>query len=163
MAGQSISAPFLCPQQTVEAAWIDYNGHLNMAYYHVLFDRGVDAAWDALGIGEAYLRESGGSCFTLETHVCYLNEIGAGDPVLVDFHLLDFDHKRLHFFQHMTHAGSDTLVATSEQLAMHVDMSTRRSAPFPADALARIEAMHRAHATLPAPDQAGRQIGIRRR
>jgi len=161
MADQFTQAPFLCPPQTVAAEWIDYNGHLNMAYYHVLFDRGVDAAWDALGIGEGYLRESGSSCFTLETHVCYLNEIGEGDAVRVDFQLLDFDHKRLHFFQRMTHAVSNTLVATSEQLAMHVDMTSRRSASFPADALARIEAMHRAHERLPAPEQAGRRIGIR--
>ncbi len=156
-------APFVAPDQTIEADWIDYNGHLNMAFYNVLFDRGVDCVYDRLGIGEAYVRRGGGSCFTLQVHLNYLNELALGDPVSVTLQLVDFDEKRLHYFQTMTNRTTGELAATSENLAIHVDMNTRRSAPFPAEALERITELHRAHAGLPRPVQLGSAIGIRKK
>lgn len=158
-----LGAPAVCPPQTVLEDWIDYNGHLNMAFYNVIFDRGVDHVYDHLGIGERYTRSGAGSCFTLEVHLHYLNELALGDEVEVHFHLLDYDQKRLHFFEQMYHREQGYLAATSEQLALHVDMTSRRSAPFPPQALARIEALHAAHASLSVPDQVGHRIGIRRR
>ena len=74
-------APFVAPDQQIEPDWIDYNGHLNMAFYNVLFDRGVDCVYDLLGIGEAYVREGSGSCFTLQAHLNYLSELALGQPV----------------------------------------------------------------------------------
>lgn len=156
-------APFVAPDQAIEPDWIDYNGHLNMAFYNVLFDRGVDRVYDLLGIGAAYVREGDGSCFTLQAHLNYLNELSLTDPVSVTLQLVDFDEKRLHYFQTMTNKTTGELAATSENLAIHVDMKTRRSAPFPADILERIEALHRAHADLPNPEQLGRAIGIRKK
>jgi acyl-CoA thioester hydrolase len=153
--------PYTAPDQQIESDWIDYNGHLNMAFYNVLFDRCVDRVYDELGIGEAYVRESGGSCFTLQVHLNYLSELSLGVPVGVTLQLVDFDEKRLHYFQTMTNRNTGELAATSENLAIHVDMATRRSAPFPADILTRIEALHRSHAELPDPEYLGRGIGIR--
>ena len=92
-------APFVSAPMRVEPAWIDYNGHLNMAYYNVLFDRAVDEVYELLGCGLAYLKETRHSCFTAEVHVRYLRELHAGDAVRVTFHLLDFDAKRLHYFE----------------------------------------------------------------
>ena len=158
-----LGAPAICPPQTVIEDWIDYNGHLNMAFYNVLFDRGVDHVYDHLGIGEAYTQSGAGSCFTLEVHVHYLNELALDDEVEVHFRLLDFDQKRLHFFEELYHRKEGYLAATSEQLAMHVDMQNRRSAPFPNAALSAIEALHAAHADLPQPSQVGHRIGIKRR
>jgi len=156
-------APITAPDQAIESDWIDYNGHLNMAFYNVLFDRGVDHVYDLLGIGAEYVRQGGGSCFTMEVHVNYLNELTLGDPVAVSFQLVDFDPKRLHFFQNMTNARSGELAATSEQLALHVDMTSRRSAPFPENALEKIESLRQAHQALTTPEQLGRVIGIRRK
>ena len=155
-------APVWCPDQPIEPDWIDYNGHLNLAYYHVLFDRGVDHVYDQLEIGADYAREGGGSCFTMETHVSYLSELTVDDPVKVSLQLVDHDAKRLHFFQTMVNGNSGELAATLEQLAIHVDMTTRKSAPFPDQALARITALKEAHAALPRPAQLGSVIGIRR-
>ena len=98
-ASHPLGTPVVCPPETVIEDWIDYNGHLNMAFYNVLFDHGVDHVYDHIGIGEAYTRSGAGSCFTLEVHVHYLNELALGDEVEVHFRLLDFDHKRLHFFE----------------------------------------------------------------
>src|SRR6202008_825399 len=65
-------APFVSSVMKVEPAWIDYNGHLNMAYYNVLFDRAVDEAFELLGCGLDYVKTHRHSCFTAETHVRYL-------------------------------------------------------------------------------------------
>jgi acyl-CoA thioester hydrolase len=156
-------APIIAPDQKIEKDWIDYNGHLNMAFYNVLFDRGVDHVYDLLGIGAEYVREQNGSCFTMEVHLNYLNELTLDDPVSVSLQLIDFDAKRLHFFQQMRHASSGDLAATSEQLALHVDMNSRKSAPFPDPVLDRIAALHAAHSRLVMPEQLGHVIGIARK
>ena len=156
-------APHLCPEQQVEEGWIDYNGHLNMAFYHVMFDRAVDHVYDGLGIGAAYVEEAQGSCFTVEVHVHYINELVLNDPVQISFHLLDHDSKRLHYYQEMTHARTGELAATSEHMAVHVDMIKRTSAPFPEPKLEAIRALMAAHASLPRPERVGRIMGIRRK
>ena len=76
-------APFVSSLMKVEPAWIDYNGHLNMAYYNVLFDRAVDEAFELIGCGLDYVKTRKHSCFTAEVHVRYLRELHAGDPVRV--------------------------------------------------------------------------------
>jgi acyl-CoA thioester hydrolase len=96
-------------------------------------------------------------------HVNYLNELTIDDPVRVTFQLIDRDAKRLHFFQTMEHAGTGELKATSEQLALHVDMVSRRSSPFPASTVEKIRELESAHGGLTQPDQLGRVIGIRRK
>ena len=81
-------APFLSSVMQIEPQWIDYNGHLNMAYYNVMMDRAIDEMWLQLGIGPAYMKERHGSTFTAECHVRYLREIHLGDPVQISVYLL---------------------------------------------------------------------------
>lgn len=163
MSFEDFPAPFECPLARVEEAWIDYNGHMNMAFYNLVFDRALDAAYDALGICEGYLDASGCSHFTLEAHVCYVREVHLGDPLRITWRLLDWDHKRLHFFEEMHHAEEGWLAATSEQLAIHVDMDARRSAPFSPELQQRFAAVMARHGALPVPERAGRRIAIVRR
>jgi len=144
------SAPFVSAPMRVEPGWIDYNGHLNMAYYNVLFDRAVDEVYELIGCGLAYLKETRHSCFTAEVHVRYLRELHAGDAVRVTFQLIDFDAKRLHYFEELRHAEAGWLSATSENMALHVDMAARKTAPFPAPITAQLARMKAAHAALPA-------------
>src|SRR4051794_4253712 len=80
-AKRLMDAPFVSSVMRVEPQWIDYNGHLNMAYYNVLFDRAVDEIYEVLGIGLDYLKRTNHSTFTAEVHVRYLREIHDGDPV----------------------------------------------------------------------------------
>ena len=159
----AIGTPLICPTQTVIEDWIDYNGHLNMAYYHVIFDRGVDHFFDYLGVGSVYARSGAGSCFSMEVHVNYLNEVALNDELEVRLQLLDFDSKRLHFFQEMYHKKEGYLAATSEQLSLHVDMRTRKTAAFPETVLATLEGVMAKHGALPTPPQVGRVIGIKRK
>src|SRR3974390_2786804 len=153
-------APFVSAQMRVEPGWIDYNGHLNMAYYNVLFDRAVDEVYELLGCGLAYLKESRHSCFTAEVHVRYLRELPAGDPVRVSFQLIDFDAKRLHYFEELRHAEAGWLSATSENMALHVNMDAKKTAAFPPEIAGRLERMRLAHAALPIPEGAGRRIAM---
>ena len=99
-----LPAPFLTTVMQIEPQWIDFNGHLNMAYYNVLFDRGIDQMWAKMGIGPSYMAERGGSTFTAECHVRYLREVHLGDPVQVAVFILDHDEKRIHTFEELRHA-----------------------------------------------------------
>jgi len=108
--------PFLSSVMQVEPQWIDYNGHLNMAYYNVMFDRAIDELWLKLGIGPAYMRERHGSTFTAECHVRYLREIHQGDPVQIAIILVAADEKRLHTFEELRQA--------SERLHRFADISS---------------------------------------
>ncbi len=156
-------APFVSSVMQVEPGWIDYNRHLNMAYYNVLFDRAVDEAYELLDCGAAYVEASRHSCFTAEVHVRYLRELHAGDPVRVTFQLIDFDAKRLHYFEQMFHAVEGWLSATSENMALHVGMQTQKTAIFPDAIAARLGRMKAAHANLPMPEGVGRRIAMLRK
>jgi acyl-CoA thioester hydrolase len=144
----------------VADGWIDYNGHLNMAYHNVLFDRCVDEAYELIGIGADYVASRNLSAYTAEVHVRYLRELHGGDPVRVTLQLIDYDEKRLHYFEQLFHAEHGWIAATSENLALHVDRTKGKSAPFPADAMRRLLQMKAAHARLPRPEAAGRRIGM---
>jgi acyl-CoA thioester hydrolase len=158
-----LPAPFVSRVMAIEKDWIDYNGHLNMAYYNVLFDRCSDDALEAMGLGPDYARNRRLTIYTAEVHICYVQEIHLDHRVVVSLQLLDHDDKRLRFYQEIRHAEEGWLAATSEQLALHVDMAGPRVAPFPADIREKVEAMRAAHAGLPVPERAGRSIGIRRK
>ncbi len=152
------TAPFLSSVMQIEPQWIDYNGHLNMAYYNVMFDRALDELWLVFGIGPDYKKARGNSSFTAECHVRYLREIHLGDPVQVAVTLLAADDKRLHLFEELRHASEGWLSATSENMHLHIDMSLRKTAPFPPDVRAKIDAVAKAHAQLPRPEGIGRAI-----
>ncbi len=153
-------APFLSSVMQIEPQWIDYNGHLNMAYYNVMFDRAIDEFWLKLGIGPTYMRERQGSTFTAECHVRYLREIHLGDPVRISVYLLGADEKRLHTFEELRHATDGWLSATSENMTMHIDMAARKVAPFPPDIRARIADVVQAHSGVPRPEGIGRSVGM---
>ncbi len=154
------AAPFVSSVMRVEPQWIDYNGHLNMAYYNVFFDRAVDELYELLGIGPDYLRERKHSTMVAEAHVRYLREINERDPVRVTVQLLDYDAKRFHIFEQLVHAEQGWVSATSENMTLHVDMTAKKVAPFPDDILRRFAAMKAAHAALPPPEGAGRRIAM---
>jgi acyl-CoA thioester hydrolase len=156
-------APFVSSAMRVEPAWIDYNGHLNMAFYNLLIDRAVDEAFELVGLGQDYVSERNASYFTAEAHVRYVRELKVQTSVRTSIQLLDYDDKRIHFFCELHHAQEGWLSATSEQLALHVDLASRRVSPWPDDILERLAAMKAAHAALPAPEAAGRAIALKAR
>jgi len=154
--------PLALHEEVVRPEWIDYNGHMNVAYYVLAFDHATDRLLDLIGLGMDYARSSGHSTFVLETHVTYAQEVKLRDRLRFRAQLLDADAKRLHYFIEM-HQGKDGyLAATSEQIALHVDLAARRGAPIPDAAMRRVQALLAVHRDLPRPEAAGRVIGIRR-
>lgn len=146
----------------IQPEWIDYNGHLNMAYYSVLFDRSVDEGFLAMGLGPDYAKTRRHTTYSAEFHICYVRELHLGSRVRSSFQLLDHDDKRLHCYQELFHEDG-WLAATGETLVLHIDMAGPKVAPFPPDVAAKVATMRAAHAGLPRPERAGRSIGIRRK
>lgn len=145
----------------VPGEWIDYNGHMNVAYYVMAFDKGVDALLARLGIDQRYVDARRASTFTAEIHVCYLREVYREDPLRICGRLLDFDDRRMHFLLEMHHASAGFLSATLEQVAIHIDLAGRRSAPFPPDVCDRLQDLKVRQRELPPPPQVGRVMGLR--
>ena len=127
---ESLPAPFVSSIMHIEPQWIDYNGHLNVAYYNVLFDRAVDELYELVGLGPAYLERTRHSTMVVEAHVRYLRELRLNEPVRVLVQLLDYDAKRIHLFEELRHATEHWLSATSETMTLGVDMIAKKVAPF---------------------------------
>ena len=147
-------------EDVVRPEWIDSNGHLNLAYYVVVFDLATDALYDALDIGNAYRDASGNSCFTAETHTVYEREVHVGDKLMVRAWLLGADSKRVHYFHEMFHVESGERSAVQELMALHIDMSVRRVSPFPPEKQAALQAAVRRYVPATLPKGAGRKIGM---
>lgn len=118
-------------ETVVKPEWIDHNGHMNVAFFVLAFDEATDDVYEHWGIGMDYPDTSGCSVFTLGINVDYLGELFGGDAIRIETTLVDYDAKRIHYFHRMIDLGSDKLVATNECLCMNVDLTARKSAPFP--------------------------------
>jgi len=159
--GERIAAPLRLISPTVPREWVDYNGHMSESCYLLVFGDQSDAFFRLIGIDEAY-RAGGHSLFTVQTMIFNLAEAHLGDRLDLSLHLLDADEKRLHIFHTMHNAETGVLLATGEQMLVHVDMTAGRSTPMPTELHARVQAVLAAHADLPRPAQAGRNIAIQR-
>jgi acyl-CoA thioester hydrolase len=143
--------------------WIDWNGHMNVACYLVAFDHALDIFFEEVGIGMSRAKTDRMGPYALQTHMHFLAEMLEGEPFRFRLILLDCDARRTHYIIEMLHGGTGAVCATMEQVSMNVDLTTRRSAPYPDWAQARLEAIRAAHADLPRPPQTGQPLGIRRR
>jgi len=142
--------------------WIDINGHMNVAWYTLAFDQGVDALWGRFGITDEHIEEMNSSTFAVESHVVYRRELRLDAPFIVTAQILAIDDKRMHQFQRLYHAEQKYLAATAEWMNLHVDMSERRVAAWPDHILEEIEKVFSAQGEWPYPDDAGRQMRVPR-
>jgi acyl-CoA thioester hydrolase len=154
------TTPLALHTETVIPDWVDYNGHMNVAYYVLIFDHATDALQDYLNIGTDYREQTGGSVFVVESHLTYDQEVMEGINVSVTTQIIGSDPKRLHIFHRMTETGSDETVATNELMILHVDLNTRRVAPFPEEVQAEITELAERHKILGKPKQSGNTIEI---
>jgi acyl-CoA thioester hydrolase len=156
-----IEAPLRLHRTSVPPEWLDYNGHMSESCYLLAFGDSADAFFRFLGIDEAY-RAAGHSLYTSQTHLHHRQEAAGGEPLELTLQVLDHDRRRLHIFHEMRHGESGDLLASAEQLLVHVDMAVGRSTDLPDDLYERIAAIQRAHSILPRTDVVGRPMGIRR-
>jgi acyl-CoA thioester hydrolase len=156
----SIPAPFDRYQGEVLPEWIDINGHMNLAYYIVLFDYAADLLFETIGIGQSYKRTTNHGTFVVETHNLYERELLVGERVRVVSQILGADSKRLHLAHEMFRLADGQRSAMQELMFLSIDLAKRRVVPFLPDAQRRVEAAAESHAHLPAPHWAGRRIAI---
>jgi carnitine 3-dehydrogenase len=156
-----IDAPLRLHRTDVKPEWVDYNGHMSESCYLLVFGDSADAFFRLIGIDEAY-RAAGRSLYTVETHMHNRREVSEGEPLDLTMQVLDHDAKRVHIFHEMRHGSTGDLVATGEQMLVHVDMAAGRSVEIPAEVADRVSAIRQAHAALPIPDVVGKAMGIRR-
>ncbi|MCH9673090.1 MAG: thioesterase family protein [Gammaproteobacteria bacterium] len=157
------NAPLELHTETVKPEYIDYNEHMNLAFYVLVFDHGTDEFFDYVGLDREYRAREPRTTFALEAHTTYLRELRLGAPAKVTTQLLDFDEKRIHFFHRMYHESEGYLAATQEIISMHIDTDIRRGTPIPASIMENMHDLRERHRQLGKPEQAGHVIGIRRR
>lgn len=157
----TFEAPIARWRERVLPEWLDYNGHMNVAYFVLIFDHGTDEFYPLIGLGKPYRKRTGKSTFAVESHVTYQKELSVNEEVAVTTQLLGFDDKRIHYFHTMWHAEKRVQMATLEQLALHVDLTTRRVEPMPQESQRLLEEMWRSHSALPRPKEVGSVMGVR--
>ncbi len=162
MNKQAIPAPFE-DRLTVQAEWLDPNGHMNVAFYLRAVDDGSNAFFDDIGLGWGYTQGGVGSIFVTGCNVDFRQELFAGNRLRVTTQLIDASHKLIHCYAELFNEDDGYLAATCETLYMHIAFATRRSAPIPTSAQQRLTQILSAHqALLGTPATLGRSLGIRR-
>lgn len=144
----------------VLSEWIDVNNHMNVAYYILAFDQAVDSIWETFGITQDYINVTSGSTFAVESHITWQRELSENEPFVITSHILAYDEKRIHQFMRMYHAENHYLASTAEWLNLHVDLETRRVAPWPAAILDRIAAFAQQQDSPDWPDEAGKKMHL---
>ena len=116
--------------QIIKKEWTDYNNHMNMAYYVLVFDQIWEIILEKFKMGEQSAKTTNMSTMVVETHTTYNNEVKEGDEVEINLTFLDHDKKRLHFKMEMIEKSSKELAATLEMLSLYIDLNQRKVAEF---------------------------------
>jgi acyl-CoA thioester hydrolase len=161
VAGSPIPAPLRLCRLSVPADWVDYNQHMSEWCYLLAFGENADAFFRYVGIDERY-RAEGHSLYTVETHLHHRREAGEGDQLTMTLQVLGHDAKRVHIWHEMFLGDGDVLLASAEQMLLHVDSQAGKSAPMPPELADRLAAITGAHAQLPVREAVGRPMRIKR-
>ena len=116
--------------QIIKKEWTDYNNHMNMAYYVLVFDQVWENMLAKFKMGENSAKTKNMSTMVVETYTTYNNEVKEGDEVEINLTFFDHDKKRLHFKMEMIEKSSKKLSATLEMLSLYIDLKKRRVAEF---------------------------------
>ena len=116
--------------QIIKKEWTDYNNHMNMAYYVLVFDQIWEIILEKFKMGEQSAKTTNMSTMVVETHTTYNNEVKEGDEVNINLTFFDHDKKRLHFKMEMIEKSSKKLSATLEMLSLYIDLNKRRVVEF---------------------------------
>lgn len=157
---QDIPTPFELPPTTVKPEWIDFNGHMNVAYYLLAFDKASETLDAFLGLSPEYREKTHNGTFAGDIHISYRREVLEGDPLRMTGQVIACDAKRVHYWLEMFHGTEGYLAATAEYMILHVDMSVRRVAPMAPELLDWIRKVRDAHTALGRPDGIGKVLKV---
>ena len=119
--------------QIIKKEWTDYNNHMNMAFYVLVFDRVWENVLDKFKMGENSAKTSKRSTMVVETHTTYNNEVKEGEEVEINLTFFDHDKKRLHFKLEMIEKSTKKLSATIEMLSLYINLNLRKVSEFEED------------------------------
>jgi carnitine 3-dehydrogenase len=153
--------PLRLHRARVEADWVDYNGHMTESRYLQVFGDASDALFRHVGLDSAALA-AGRSYYTVETHIRNLAEAAIDAPLHVTTQVIALDPKRLHVFHSLYRSADEALLATAEQLFLHVDTKAGHAVPADPAILDRLQSILSAQSPLPAPPGLGRFVGAPR-
>jgi carnitine 3-dehydrogenase len=157
-SGAERGEPLRLLETQVRPEWIDYNGHMTDSRYLQVFGDATDAVLRYVGIDAAY-RESGRALYSVEAHLTHCSEARALEPLYVTTRVLEVDDKRVSLFHSLHRRRDDALIATAEQLYLHVSAPPGKAAPMDSGVRARLADLQARHARLPLPPEAGRLAG----
>ncbi len=164
-----VPAPLRLYRTAVRPEWVDYNGHMSEWCYLLVMGDSSDAFFRYLGIDDDY-RAAGASLYTVETHIRNLREVSEGEELCMTLQVLGVDAKRVHVAHEIVAAptsavdgptaGGGGLIATGEQMLLHVDARVGKASPLPAPLLGRLQRIAEAHSVLSWPDWVGHVMRI---
>jgi acyl-CoA thioester hydrolase len=156
--------PIILPEKKVIADWIDYNGHMNVAYYTLVFDKSLDIFLEKiLGIGETYAYESKQGPFVLQAHYHYLNEMTLDERFNVRLLVVDHDQKRMHLCLDIFSKDKKKVIAVSEKILINVNLDIRKSEPYSLSAYKKLQKLKNTHAAFNFPEVLGKSIGLKKK
>ena len=120
---------------SVKQEWVDYNNHMNMAYYVLIFDQALEVALEKFKMGESAAKDLNRSTMVVETNTKYLSEVKQGEKLDINMTYFDHDKKRLHLKMEMIEKSKKKISATIEWISLYIDLSHRKVTDFEEDKL----------------------------
>ena len=161
--GRQYSTPIILPEQEVLKEWLDYNGHMNVAYYTLAFDKSLDIFLeDLLGIGESHAYENNQGPFVVQAHYHYLNEMRLNEKFNVRLFVIDCDKNKMHLCLEIYSLLQKKVISVVEQVLINVNLKLRKSEPYPLWAFERLLELKNAHKNASLPSVFGKSIGLKK-
>jgi acyl-CoA thioester hydrolase len=161
LVSNRIEAPFVTNIKNVLPEWIDYNDHMNVAYYTLAFDEALDDFLNEMGIGEMYVKSSQNGPYALQANYHYLNELLEGEEFRVRIFLVDVSDKCFHSAMELFNEKDLSVCAVCEQITMNVDLKIRKANNYPDWVREKFDMMLSSQKDKQLPAQIGKPIGLR--
>ena len=157
------STPIILPEQEVLNEWLDYNGHMNVAYYTLAFDKSLDIFLeDLLGIGESHAYKNNQGPFVVQAHYHYLNEMSLNEEFNVRLLVVDCDQKRMHLCLDIFSKKQKQVIAVAEKVLINVNLNLRKVEHYPVWAYERLIKIKKTHEIASFPDVLGKKISLKK-
>jgi acyl-CoA thioester hydrolase len=157
------NTPIILSEKIVLKDWIDYNSHMNVAFYTLAFDKSLDEFLEeTLGIGETHAFQNKQGPFVLQAHYYYLNEMSLDEKFNVRLLVVDCDEKRMHLCLDIFSLKQKKIIAVSETVLINVNLAIRKTETYPLWAYNRLVKLKNTHENANFPSVLGKSIGLKK-
>ena len=157
------NTPLVLHSKKVLPEWIDYNGHMNVVYYTLVFDNSLDFFLEEiLGIGESHAIKKKQGPFVLQAHYHYLNEMNLNEEFNVRLLVVDCDKKRMHLCLDIFSKKQKKVIAVAEKILINVNLNIRKVEHYPSWAFNRLVLLKNTHKKASFPEVLGKKISLKK-